>query len=219
MMTPALRRFTFTAHITSSLGWIGAALAFLALAVIGFTSDDPVKVRGAYLLMAPAAWFVLVPLAHVSLLSGIVLSLGTTWGLFRYYWVVLKLGITVFATVILLIYMGTFREMAGVAADPVMDLAVVRNASPIVHAILALILLLAATGLGVYKPLGMTDYGRRKLDERRFAAVTTLASTATETALEARGNQVWIYVAGAIAIGLALLVVILHLTGLSPTHH
>jgi len=219
MMTPAVRRFTITTHVTSSVGWVGAALAFLALAVIGFTSDDPAKVRGAYLLMAPAAWFVLVPLAHASLLSGIVLSLGTSWGLFRYHWVVLKLGITVFATVILLIYMGTFREMAGVAADPVMDLAVVRNASPIVHAILALILLLAATGLGVYKPLGMTEFGRRKVDERRFPSVTTLASTATETALEARGNQVWIYVAGAIAIGLGLLVVILHLTGLSPTHH
>ena len=41
MMTPALRRFTFTTHITSSVGWVGAALAFLALAVIGFTSDDP----------------------------------------------------------------------------------------------------------------------------------------------------------------------------------
>jgi hypothetical protein len=135
MMTPALRRFTFATHITSSVGWVGAALAFLALAVIGFTTDDPVKARGAYLLMAPAAWFVLVPLAHASLLSGIVLSLGTTWGLFRYYWVVLKLGITVFATVILLIYIGTFRQMAGVAADPVVDLAMVRNASPIVHAI------------------------------------------------------------------------------------
>ena len=63
-MTPALRRFTFTTHITSSVGWVGAALAFLALAVIGFTTDDEVKVRGAYLLMAPAAWFILVPLAH-----------------------------------------------------------------------------------------------------------------------------------------------------------
>ena len=219
MMTPALRRFTFTTHITSSIGWVGAALAFLALAVIGFTSDDPVKVRGAYLLMAPAAWFVLVPLAHASLLSGIVLSLGTTWGLFRYNWVVLKLGITVFATVILLIYMGTFREMAGVAADPVMDLAAVRNASPIVHAILALILLLAATVLGVYKPFGMTAYGKRTLDEHRFASATTLARAATESAQEVRGNLVWVYVAGAIAIGLALLVVILHLTGLSPTHH
>jgi hypothetical protein len=219
MMTPALRRFTFTTHITSSLGWVGAVLAFLALAVIGFASDDPVKVRGAYLLMAPAAWFVLVPLAHASLLSGIVLSLGTTWGLFRYNWVVLKLGITVFATVILLIYMGTFREMAGVAADPVVDLAVVRNASPILHAILALLLLLTATGLGVYKPLGMTAYGRRTLDEQRFASATTLARAATESAQEVRGNLVWVYVAGAIALGLALLVVILHLTGLSPTHH
>ena len=218
MMTPALRRFTFTTHITSSVGWVGAALAFLALAVIGFTSDDPVKVRGAYLLMAPAAWFVLVPLAHASLLSGIVLSLGTTWGLFRYYWVVLKLGITVFATVILLIYMGTFREMAGVAADPVMDLAVVRNASPIVHAILALILLLAATGLGVYKPFGMTDYGRRTLAERRSAPGTTFANAGTATVIDAGSTPVWIYVAGAVLIGLALLVVILHLTGLSPTH-
>jgi hypothetical protein len=121
MMAPALRRITFTTHITSSVGWVGAAMAFLALAVIGVTSDDERTVRGAYLVMAPAAWFVLVPLAHASLLSGIALSLGTTWGLFRHYWVVLKLGITAFATVILLIYMGTFRQMAGVAADPVVE--------------------------------------------------------------------------------------------------
>jgi hypothetical protein len=192
MMTPALRRFTFTTHITSSVGWVGAALAFLALAVIGFTTDDPAKARGAYLLMAPAAWFVLVPLAHASLLSGIVLSLGTTWGLFRYNWVVLKLGITVFATVVLLIYMGTFREMAGVAADPVLDMAVVRNASPIVHTILALILLLAATVLGVYKPFGMTDYGRRKHSEQRQAVSSTTGTSAgTAADIDTGSTPAW----------------------------
>jgi hypothetical protein len=220
MMTPALRRFTFTMHITSSVGWVGAALAFLALAVIGFTTDDPVKARGAYLLMAPAAWFVLVPLAHASLLSGIVLSLGTTWGLFRYYWVVLKLGITVFATVILLIYMGTFRQMAGVAADPVVDLAMVRNASPIVHAILALVLLVAATVLGVYKPFGMTAYGERRFEEQRRAVSALIpASAGTARALDTGGTPAWIYVVGAVALAFALLVVILHLIGASPTHH
>jgi hypothetical protein len=220
MMTPALRRFTFLAHLTSSLGWLGAALAFLALAVIGFTSDDPLKVRGAYLLMAPAAWFVLVPLAHASLVSGIVLSLGTTWGLFRYYWVVLKLGITVFATVILLIYMGTFRQMAGVAADPVVDLEVVRNASPIVHAILALVLLVAATVLGVYKPLGTTAFGERRLQEqRRSVSAFVPANAGTARAVNADSTPPWIYVVGAVALALALLVVILHLTGASPTHH
>jgi hypothetical protein len=220
MMTPALRRVTFTTHITSSVGWVGAAMAFLALAVIGVASDDERTVRGAYLVMAPAAWFVLVPLAHASLLSGIALSLGTTWGLFRHYWVVLKLGITVFATVILLIYMGTFRQMAGVAADPVLDLDVVRNASPIVHAILALILLLAATVLGVYKPFGMTAYGRRKHDEQRQAvSSTTLASAGTARDIEAGSTPPWIYVAGIVGIALALLFVILHLTGGSPTHY
>jgi hypothetical protein len=220
MMTPALRRFTFTTHITSSIAWVGAALAFLALAVIGFTSDDPVKIRGAYLLMAPAAWFVLVPLAHASLVSGIVLSLGTTWGLFRHYWVVLKLGITVFATVILLIYMGTFREMAGVAADPVVDLAAVRNASPIVHAILALVLLVAATVLGVYKPFGTTAYGERTLQEqRRPVSALIPASAGTAPALDTGSTPAWIYVVGAVALALALLVVILHLTGAIPTHH
>jgi len=219
MMTPALRRFTFTTHITSSIGWVGAALAFLALAVIGFTSDDPLKVRGAYLLMAPAAWFVLVPLAHASLLSGIVLSLGTTWGLFRYYWVVLKLGITVFATAILLIYMGTFRQMAGVAADPVVDLAAVRNASPIVHAILALVLLVAATVLGVYKPFGTTAYGERRLQEQRPVSALIPANAGAARALDAASTPAWIYLVGAVALALALLVVILHLTGAIPTHH
>ena len=220
MMTPALRRLTFTTHITTSVGWVGAVIAFLALAVIGFTSNDEAKVRGAYLLMAPAAWFVLVPLAHASLLSGIVLSLGTTWGLFRYYWVVLKLGITVFSTVILLVYMGTFRQMAGVAADPVLDLAVVRNASPIVHAVLALILLLAATVLGVYKPFGMTDYGRRKHKELGQAvSSTSLASTSTAPDLDGGRTPAWIYLAGVVAIALALLVIILHLTGHVPTGH
>jgi hypothetical protein len=215
-MTPGLRRLTFTTHITSSVGWIGAVVVFLALAVTGSSSQDERTVRGAYLLMAPAAWFVLVPLAHASLLSGIVLSVGTSWGLFRYYWVVLKLGITVFATVILMIYMGTFSQMAGVAGDPVMDLAVVRNASPIVHAVLALALLLAATVLGVYKPFGMTTYGIQRLDEQR-----RFVSSSAESAVSVARTPRWIYLAGAITIALALLVIIIisHLMGVSPTHH
>jgi hypothetical protein len=64
----------------------------------------------------------------------------------------------------LLIYMGTFRGMAGVPADPVVDLAAVRNASSIVHAILALVLFVAATVLGVFKPFATTAYGERNVD-------------------------------------------------------
>lgn len=169
-MTPSLRKFALTAHVTSSVGWIGAVVVFLALAIIGLTSQDDRTVRGAYLVMEPAAWFVLVPLAFASLLTGIVMSLGTTWGLFRHYWVLFKLLIAVFATIVLLIYMGTFRYMAGVAADPTVDLGGVRNPSPLLHAVLALLLLLVATVLAVYKPRGMTPYGQRKEHEQRRAS-------------------------------------------------
>src|ERR687891_1312272 len=162
VFAPALRKFTFATHVTSSVGWVGAVIVFLAMVVIGLSSPDERTVRGAYLVMAPAAWFVLVPLAHASLFSGIALSLGTPWGLIRHYWVVIKLAITLFSTVILLIYMGTFRQMAGVAADPVVELELVRNPSPLLHAILALVLLISATVLAIYKPFGMTPYGTRQ---------------------------------------------------------
>jgi hypothetical protein len=166
IMPPRLRKFALTAHVTCSVGWVGAVIAFLALAVIGLTSPDAQTVRGAYLVMEPAAWFVLVPLAFASLLTGLVQALGTTWGLFRHYWVVFKLLLTVFATIVLLTYMETFRFMAGMAADPSADVGVVRSASPALHAALALLLLLVATVLAVYKPRGMTRYGWRKQHER-----------------------------------------------------
>jgi hypothetical protein len=166
-MPSGLRKFALTAHVTCSVGWIGAVVVFLALAIVGLRSQDAQTVRGVYLVMEPAAWSVLIPLAFASLVSGIVMSLGTTWGLFRHYWVVFKLLIAVFATIILMIYMGTFRYMAGVAADPSADLDAVRNASPRLHAALALLVLLVATVLAIYKPRGVTPYGQRKQREQR----------------------------------------------------
>ena len=217
-MAPGLRRLTFATHITSSVGWIGAVLVFLALAVIAMTSRDERTVRGAYLLMAPAAWFVLVPLAHASLLTGIALSLGTAWGLFRHYWVVLKLLLTAFATVILLVYMETFRQMAGIAADPIVDLDVVRNASPIVHSVLALILLIAATVLAIDKPFGMTPYGTRThLPSREPVSLAALSSRTT--ALESGTPARRVYFFAVIATSIVLLFLLLHfLRGGLPGH-
>jgi hypothetical protein len=161
-MTPRVRKLALTVHVSASVGWLGAVAGFLALSVVGLTSGDAETVRGAYLVMEPAAWFVLVPLAFASLLTGLIQALGTTWGLFRHYWVLFKLLINVVATLVLLTYMETFRVLADVAADPTADLSVVRNPSPTLHAGAALLLLLAATTLAVYKPRGLTRYGRRR---------------------------------------------------------
>src|SRR5881628_3305955 len=82
-MAPSLRKFALTAHVTSSVGLLGSIAAFLALAVAGLTSQDAQIVRAAYLAMDLAARFVIVPLAFASLLTGLIQSLGTPWGLFR----------------------------------------------------------------------------------------------------------------------------------------
>ncbi len=201
-LSPRVRTVSLTAHVTSSVGWLGAVVTFLALAIIGLTSEDPKTVRGAYLVMEPAAWYVLVPLAFASLLTGIIEGLGTTWGLFRHYWVFFKLLITAVATVVLLTYMETFRLMAGVAADPSADLDLVRNPSPALHAVLALLLLLVATVLAVYKPPGLTPYGRRRQHDSR--------TRSAEDRSTAPGAPRWLKGLGIAALALALLFLILH---------
>lgn len=170
IMPSGARKFALTAHVVCSVGWIGAVLVFLALSIIALTSEDAATVRGVYLVMKPAGGYVLLPLAFATLLTGVVQSLGTQWGLFRHYWVVFKLGIAVFATFVLVTYMGTFYYMAGVAADRRADLATVRNPSPALHSVLALLVLLVATVLAIYKPHGVTAYGQRQLEEKRRPA-------------------------------------------------
>lgn len=162
IMSPRVRKLALTAHVTFSVGWIGAVVVFLGLALIGLTSEHPQTVRGAYLVMEPAGRFVLMPMAFGSLLTGLIQSLGSAWGLFKHYWVIFKLAINVFATVILLMYLETFRFMAGVASDLNAAIGAVRNVSPLLHAILALVLLLIATVLAIYKPRGLTPHGWRE---------------------------------------------------------
>jgi hypothetical protein len=205
MMTAGVRQLALTTHVTASVGWLGAVFVFLGHAAIGLTSQDPQIVRGAYLVMEPAAWVGLLPLAIAALVSGIVQSLGTTWGLFRHYWVVFKLLITIGATAILLIYMDTFRQMAAVAADPRVDTSAVRNLSPALHAGLALAALLIATILGIYKPAGLTPFGRRALGRTDREAVS--------------GSARWMYIAAVTAIVLMQLLIVGHLTGHGPGRH
>jgi hypothetical protein len=165
-MSPPVRKLAVTVHVTVSVGWVGAVITFIAIAVIGLTAETEGSVRGAYLVMEAAARYVLVPLALLSLGTGVIQSLGTSWGLLRHHWVVVKLLITVLATGVLLLYLRTFAVMADVAADPAAGLDEVRNPSPLVHALLALLLLLAATVLGVVKPRGLTRIGRRSAARR-----------------------------------------------------
>ncbi len=94
ILTPQLRKLVLAVHITCSVGWIGAVVAYLVLGVSAVTSSDALTVRAAWIAMELTGWFAIVPLALAALLTGLIISLGTAWGLFRHYWVLISLGLT-----------------------------------------------------------------------------------------------------------------------------
>jgi hypothetical protein len=163
-MPPWVRKVVLTAHVTTSVGWLGAVVAYLALDLATVVSQDVTTVRGAYVAMELIVRFVIVPLALSSVLIGIINALGTPWGLFRHYWVLAKLVLTVVATLVLLQESAVVSLLAGLAvtsADP-RELS-----STLVHSVGGLLILLTAAVLSVFKPRGLTRYGWRKQQERR----------------------------------------------------
>jgi hypothetical protein len=164
-MTPRLRKFALTAHLTVSVGWVGAVVAYLALGVSAATSQDAQTVRAAWIAMDLTGWYVIVPLALAALLTGVVMALGTPWGVFRHYWVLITLLLTILSTVVLLLHMPTVSVLADLAreADGV---ALAELGSDLLHPGVGLLVLLVITGLNVFKPRGLTPYGWRKLQER-----------------------------------------------------
>jgi hypothetical protein len=162
-MNPGLRKLALTTHVCSSVGWLGSVAAFLALALTGLGSPDAERARAACVAMEVIAWFVILPACLTSLASGIVQSLGTPWGLLRHHWTLAKLFITVASTIILLVHMRPITSLGGVASQGTMGLTDLRDVRvQLVRAsAAALLALLVATVLSVYKPKGLTWYGRR----------------------------------------------------------
>src|SRR5882724_4406128 len=161
-MTSRLRNLALTVHITSSVGWLGAVAGFLPLSIAGMVSRDAELVRGVYLAMNLVGWSIIVPLSLAALASGLIQAFGTEWGLFRYYWVLVKFLLTVFATVALLLHQftavagaarrvsqtvpGIFPHVGGLGPQLVADAG------------LALLVLLVITALSVFKPWGKIRY-------------------------------------------------------------
>jgi hypothetical protein len=165
-LSPPLRKLALTVHLTSSVGWIGAVVAYLALGAAAVRSSDTQTIRAAWTAMDLTGWWVIVPLAIAALLTGLVMALGTRWGLFRHYWVIISLGLTLVCTAVLLLHMPTVSAMATFAQTA--EIAELRAlGGDLVHPGIGLVLLLLVTGLNVYKPEGLTPYGWRRQREER----------------------------------------------------
>jgi hypothetical protein len=194
-MMPWLRRLGLALHVVFSVGWLGAVVAFLSLGIAALGAE-PATSRAAYIGMNVVGGGALVPLSIATLASGVIQSLGTKWGLFRHYWVMLKLVLTVLATAALLLHQFTAiaeasklaMNTAATAAQSVqlrqLGIQLLADAG------LALLVLLTATAISIYKPWGMVGQIR---------------------------NGVRVLVAAIVAIVVG--VVVAHLSGHAPHQH
>lgn len=158
--SPRLSKFVLTSHITFSVGWVGAVMVFLALAITGLTSTNLQLARASYLAMEVSAWFVIIPLCFSSLSTGLVQALGTKWGLLNYYWVAVKLFLTVAGTILLLLHMQPISYLAGIATDGsfATNQELGLRIDIIQKSALAILLLLTITTISVYKPWGKIQF-------------------------------------------------------------
>lgn len=173
IMKPALRKFALSVHLTLSVGWIGAVVAYLALGISAVRSDEADTIRSAWAAMEITGWYAIVPLALGSVVTGLVMALGTKWGLFRHYWVVISFVLTVFSTLVLVFHMPDVTVTAELAQQSE-GAALEALGGDLGHPGIGLAVLLAIQVLNIYKPRGLTRYGWRKQQKERELSGSTV---------------------------------------------
>lgn len=205
-LSPTWRKIALSAHVTSSVGWFGAVVAFLALAVVGMgRNGSDSLIRSAYVAMEAVGWFVIVPFSLASLLTGLVQSLGTQWGLVRHYWVLAKLLITVGASALLLLHMQVVNTVAEAASSGALSMEHLRDPRMqlVADAGAAAVVLLVAVLLSIFKPQGRTSFGAVQADGSQELADRTPMVYAF-----------WVTI-----MALIVAIVIRHLSGGMAGHH
>ena len=174
-MPRRIRKLVLTIHVVVSVGWIGIEAGLLTLGLTGLYTRDPELLRAAYVAIGLFGGIFVIPVSIGALITGVLLSIGTPWGLFRHYWVLAKFVVTValVAGGIFVLNQKLQEAAARVSEVPINTLtsaAVGMLRFQIIATVsAALLFLVTATTLSVYKPWGKTWFGRRKAVTRREA--------------------------------------------------
>ncbi|MFD8521198.1 DUF2269 domain-containing protein [Streptomyces capillispiralis] len=155
------RRAQLVIHVVASAGWLGLGVGLLALGVTANTTASPAAVEASVRAMKLLADRLVLPFAllTLTLTSGLVLSLGTPWGLARHRWVRTKFWLTVATTTATAFALrpGVDAAAAAVTAGhPLPD-----GGDVLVGPVVSLSAYVLMTVISVLKPWGPTRRGRR----------------------------------------------------------
>ncbi|GHH70103.1 membrane protein [Streptomyces sulfonofaciens] len=163
--------------MAASVSWLGLTLGLLALGVTAATTRSPAVAEASYRSMKVFADWLNIPIALLSLVSGVVLSLGTPWGLARHRWVLTKFWMTLAATGLTIFALRP--EITRAAQQAVAGRQVTQASDLIVAPSVALVTYAFMTAISVLKPWGLTRRGRKlRISARKQVDVKALRPTA-----------------------------------------
>lgn len=150
------RKLLLTLHVVAAGAWLGLDVGFAVLACTALATDDPHTASVAYQALRIVAVWPMLTAGLVSLVTGVLLGIGTKYGLVRYWWVAVKLVINVvFVLLITFALRPGLGRVASAArrlvADPATEIPYPNLVGPLV---VGPTLLLVATVLSVVKPWG-----------------------------------------------------------------
>ncbi|MFG1842066.1 hypothetical protein [Micromonospora sp. NPDC049175] len=154
------RKVWLTLHVGIGVGWLGISTGMLLLAILGATADSHELQHGAYLLLSRFEMLLAIPSVFLTIITGVVVSLGTPWGLLKHTWVLAKLVIAL-TLPFLAVFEGPWieeleaRSAAGLIETGTTGMLLIGAMG------LFAALLWTATILSVFKPGGRTRWGRR----------------------------------------------------------
>ena len=104
-------------HVISGICWMGVDIAVFILLLKARSSDDPALVVSGFNAIRMFVPIAVPPLSLSILITGVLLGLGTTWGLIRYWWVLVKLCLSLIMTVLVFVSLvcgeSAFHAVAG----------------------------------------------------------------------------------------------------------
>jgi hypothetical protein len=139
------RNALLTAHIAISVGLLGDSAGFLAVAIRLSSLDDPAAQAELLHVLNLFGMLFGIPLSIGAIVTGVVLGLGTKWGVFRYPWVVAKL-------LLIVSVMAVGATIIGPAEKAMLEGQAEAAFRLIAAASYDVLALLFATGLSVFKP-------------------------------------------------------------------
>ncbi|MCW2919815.1 MAG: hypothetical protein JWN52_7883 [Actinomycetia bacterium] len=165
-MPARVRKIVLVLHVISSVGWLGLTTGNLVLAITGMTTGSPDEQHAAYRVMGILGDLLLIPISLTAFVTGVLLALGTPWGLFRHRWVVVKFWLTLIAVVLtpLSLLPGIHDAIAAVSNTPADQLADTGGAGRglIYAGCVSLSMYTTSVVLSIFKPWNRTAFGKRK---------------------------------------------------------